>query len=257
MLHLLKRHPMPVVAHLRECLVLTYALPAETLAPLMPPGLVVDELRGNGFVAIAMVQTEGLRPVPAPAWLGQNFLLCGYRVFARTQTGNGERTMRGLRILRSLTDRRTMAFFGNLLTHYNYHTADVHMEHRGDELEVVARNEAGDLDLRVIADLSGVEADTPLPPGSPFRDDREARRFAGPLPYTFSYEPETHALVVVQGLRDDWHPRIVRAEVPCNRFFEQPAFAGVTPVLASAFHVADVPYRWQRGRRYPLAEVSA
>jgi hypothetical protein len=54
----LKRHPMPIEAFFRHCLVLSYALPAEVLRPLLPPGLTLDTLHGFGFVAIAMVQAE-------------------------------------------------------------------------------------------------------------------------------------------------------------------------------------------------------
>jgi hypothetical protein len=35
-------------------------------------------------------------------------------------------------------------------------------------------------------------------------------------------------------------------------FFAQPAFATVTPVLASAFYYEDVPYLWRRGVVAPL-----
>ena len=63
MLHLLRRHPLPVRAFFRHCLVLTYAFPERVLVPLLPPGLTLDSYQGLGFLAIAMVQTEGLRPL--------------------------------------------------------------------------------------------------------------------------------------------------------------------------------------------------
>ena len=78
-----KRHPIPVRAFFQHSLVLTYAVPAHVLAPLLPPGLVLDTFRGLGFIAIAMVQTKNLRPAPLPAFLGQDFFLSGYRIFAR------------------------------------------------------------------------------------------------------------------------------------------------------------------------------
>jgi len=42
MLHLLQRHPFGVEAFFRRSLVLTYAIPAEVLAPLIGPGLEID-----------------------------------------------------------------------------------------------------------------------------------------------------------------------------------------------------------------------
>src|SRR4051812_14726302 len=101
MLHLLKRHPLPVSAYFRNSLVLTYAFPSAILEPLLPAGLVLDTYQGFGFLAIAMVETECLRPSFLPASLGRGFFLSGYRIFARLA---GATSQRGLRILRSDTN---------------------------------------------------------------------------------------------------------------------------------------------------------
>ena len=119
MVHLLQRHAFAIEALLAASLVLAYALPAEVLKPLLAPGLKLDTYGEFGFLAIALVETRSLRPAFLPEALGLNFFLAGYRIFTRYQTPSG-RTLRGLRILRSDTDRRSMEFFGNLLTHYGY-----------------------------------------------------------------------------------------------------------------------------------------
>lgn len=75
MLHLLRRHPIPIEAYFRTSLVLTYAFPAEVLAPLLPPGLRLYELRGLGFLAIALVDTKALRPRGYPEAFGSDFFL--------------------------------------------------------------------------------------------------------------------------------------------------------------------------------------
>ena len=64
----LRRHPFPVDAFFDHSLVLTYALPLQSLAPLLPPGLQVDAYGDYGFVAIAMVQTRRLRPAQRPPY---------------------------------------------------------------------------------------------------------------------------------------------------------------------------------------------
>lgn len=251
MLHRLRRHPFEVVAHFDRSLVLTYALPPERLEPLLPPGLKLDTHAGHGFLAIALVQTRGLRPAWAPRALGQDFFLSGYRLFARLQTASGRR-LRGLRILRSDTDRRLMATAGNLLTHYNYRRCKVRLDADARSLRIRTTTPAAEADLDVVADLAPVDAP---PAGSPFADLREARKYAGPLPFTFDYERETHSIVVIAAQRTAWHPRPVAVEVRRNTFLEQPAFAGCTPVLANAFYVEDVPYCWLRGVREPLPEA--
>jgi hypothetical protein len=249
MRHRLKRHPLPVVAFFRHSLVLTYAAPAETLRPLLPPGLRLDTCGDHGFLAIALVQTEGLRPAFLPRPLGQDFFLSGYRIFARFETTSG-RTLRGLRILRSDADRRLMVAFGNLLTHYHYRKCRAVVREGEGRLEVRIETPDAEADLDVVADLASRPA--PLPPGSPFPSLAEARKFAGPLPFTFDYEKETHSIVVIEGVRQHWDPQPVRVEVRRNTFLERPPFASGKLVLAHAFHLENVPYRWKRGVLEPL-----
>jgi hypothetical protein len=240
----LKRHPISVTAFFRHSLVLTYALPRQSLEPLLPPGLVLDTHNGFGFVAIAMVQAESLRPAFCPKCLGQDFFLSGYRIFARYRTSAG-RTLRGLRILRSDTNRRLMVFFGNRLTHYNYRLAAIDFRDEAGRLEIRIRTPDTEADLHVVADLT---SPPPTPPaGSPFRDWHEARLFAGPLPFTFDYEPHTRSIVMIEGVRQNWKPTPVRVEVLENTFFQSGPFNGTTPILANAFHVTNIPYRWKRG----------
>jgi hypothetical protein len=246
----LRRHPFAVQAHFRHALTLTYALPADVVRPLVPPGLELETAGGHGFVAVALVQTEALRPAGMPAALGQDFFLAGYRVFTTFRTAGGRR-LRGLRILRSDADRGPMVAAGNLLTHYNYHRCSSRIGITADRIriDVSTLDHAGDLQLT--ADLTRPA----LPPGSPFATLREARRFAGPLPFTFDFEAETHAIIAIEATRARWRPEPVAVDVEHLGFFDQPAFAGCTPILAAAFHVADIDYRWERGVRHPLAAL--
>ena len=244
----LRRHPFAVQAHFRHAVTLTYALPAEVLRPLLPPGLELETVGGHGFVAVALVQTEALRPAGMPAALGQDFFLAGYRLFTTFRAPNGRR-LRGLRILRSDANRARMVAGGNLLTHYNYHRCVSSVDVTPDRLRIVVSTADHAADLRVTADLS-VPA---LPKSSPFATLREARRFAGPLPFTFDYEAETNAIIAIQATRAGWRPEAVSVDVEQLTFFDQPAFAGCTPVLAAAFHVANIDYRWERGVHYRIA----
>lgn len=244
----LRAHPVPIRAHFTECITLTYAVPADALRPLVPPGLELDTLRGQGFVAVALVQTRALRPDGLPAALGQDFFLAGYRVFVTYRRAGGGR-LRGLRILRSDTDRARMVLGGNLLTHYNYRRCDAAITTGADGTRVSVRTRDGGGDLDVIA---GVTTEM-LPPGSPFTTLTEARRFAGPLPFTFDYEPATHDIIAIEARRANWKPSAIQARVERLSFLERGPLRHVTPVLAGAFRVTDIEYAWSRGRRYPLA----
>jgi hypothetical protein len=239
---------VPIDAHFRDALALTYAIPSEVLQPLLVPGVELETANGYGFVAVALVQTESLRPAGWPRMLGQDFLLAGYRVFVRYRMPDGRR-LRGLQILRSDTDRARMAIAGNLLTHYNYHRCHGRLAVAGDRLTASIRtaDRGGDLELSVHLDRHQ------LPEGSPFTSLRHARRFAGPLPFTFDYEADTRSIVAIEARRTNWTPTPVAVEAHRAAFFDQSAFRGCRPILAAAFHVGNVDYQWKRGVRYPLA----
>jgi hypothetical protein len=258
--HLLQRHPIPMTCHFEHALAITWAVPARQLEPLVPPGLTLDTYLAHGtrpaygtrderwgFVVVALVQTRRLRPAFLPAWAGGDFALTGYRIFVRHRDPAG-RTRRGLFILRSDTDRRIMRAGGNLLTHYRYQRSAIGITASDGRLEARIASPGGVADLHVVARLADEPA--PRPDGSPFRSARDARRFGGPLPWTFDYEPQTRSIVMIRGRRSQWDPQPTAVDIRTCTFLDRAEFAGAR--LASAFHVAGLDYGWQRGIRRPI-----
>lgn len=244
MIHLLKRHPIPISAFFRHSLVLIYAFPPETLEPLVPKGLALDLFHGHAFLAVALVQTERLRPSFLPAAMGCEVFLSGYRIFTRLD--KGAQSKRGLRILRSDTNRKWMVRAGNLMTHYNYHLCRAALEVSGPTIRWTIQTPRSEADLDVVAHLA--DAPAPLPAGSPFATLAEARRFAGPLPYTFEHEQATGSIIGICATRENWEPQPVAVEVRRNTFLQQEPFRRASALLANAFYVRSVLYRWERGR---------
>lgn len=240
----LKRHPFPVVAWFDRVVALSFAFPTEVLRPLVPRPLLIDSYENYGFVTVAMVWTHGLRPAGFPAIFGQNFFLAGYRVFTRMVHHDGRR-LRGLKILRSETDKSRMVFSGNLLTHYNYQKISVEESVSETEMRVVTTSRGRGVTLDVVLDTQ-TEPTTSIA-GSPFPDLHTARRFAGPMPYTFDDEGDGN-FVVIEGRREKWQPKPVAVKLWNVSMFDEPQFKGVTPILANAFKVEQLPYRWERGR---------
>lgn len=137
--------------------------------------------------------------------------------------------------------------FGNLLTHYRYELSRCHVRRTENTYAVETVSQQGDADLLVEADIANEPGS--LPPGSPFPDFREARKFAGPLPFTFDYEKQTHSIIRVEGVRQHWDPRPVSVTVRRNTFLDKDMFRSTGATLANAFYLENVPYSWKPGIR--------
>lgn len=239
---ILKNHPFPVQAFFDKSLVLGFCLPREAIEKRVPAPLQLDLVEDRwAFLAMAAVDTRGLRPRGFPRFAGRDFLLIGYRVFVRYRTRGGRR-LRGLYILGSETDRSSMRWLGSLFTRYGYEQARIDWT-ASDVTETIE----SDRGLRTVARRPAGEADFPaLPTESPFADWKAARRFVGPMPFTFSVDERAERVVMVEGVRSSWRPLPVQVEEWRVPFFEERGLGELR--LANAFLVEKVPYQWKRGR---------
>jgi hypothetical protein len=240
MFSFLKNHPFAVEAFFESSLVLTFALPKEQLESMIPECLQLDTFNDKwGFIAIAMVQTKDLRPKGFPKFLGNDFFLIGYRVFVR-YTNNAGKNLRGLYILKSETDKKKMEFMGNIFTHYNYTTTDILQKQNIASKEISSAKSK----FRVTIDTEAAEIS--LPKRSPFADWKEARRFAGPLPFTFTYNSKTKEILIIEGVRQNWTP--VPVKVIDYDFGFLNSMQVENPILANAFVIKNIPYYWKKGK---------
>ena len=236
----LKDHPFAVEAFFKSSLVLTFAVPKEQLQEFIPECLELDTFQEKwAFIAIAMVQTSGLRPKGFPKFLGNDFLLIGYRIFVRYTNIVGKR-LRGLYIIKSETDKKKMEIFGNIFTHYNYTTTDIQKSRSGN-LETINSVQSK---FRITVEKTDNEIE--IPEGSPFSEWKEARRFAGPLPYTFTYNNANKTVLIIEGVRQNWKPEPVKVESYDFDFLNNLKLYRV--VLANAFEIKNIPYYWKKGK---------
>lgn len=199
----LKNHPFAVSAHFERSTVLTFAVPQDQLISYLPECLELDTFQDKwAFLAVAMVQTKDLRPKGTPKFLGNDFFLIGYRIFVRYKTSYGKR-LRGLYIIKSETNKKKMEFFGNIFTHYNYTTTDINLLERNGFRSFSSYKS----NFQLIIDTTENEAK--LPADSPFSEWKEARRFAGPLPFTFTYNSEDSSVLIIEGVRSNWKPKAI------------------------------------------------
>lgn len=236
----LKNHPFPVEAFFESSVVLTYAVPRDQLKNLIPECLELDTFNEKwAFVAVALVETKALRPKGFPKFLGNDFFLIGYRVFVKYTNATGKR-LRGLFILKSETDKRRMEFMGNIFTHYNYTTTDITLIRQGSVMEVKSLH--SDFTIKI----EEAEGEVPLPEYSPFTDWKQARKFAGPLPFTFTYNKSSKEVLIIEGVRENWAPRPVSVIEKNISFLQTLNLEDY--VLANAFIITDVRYYWKKGK---------
>ncbi|MBU3010637.1 DUF2071 domain-containing protein [Polaribacter vadi] len=235
-----KNHPFAVEAFFESSTVLTFAVPKEQLESLIPDCLTLDTFQDKwAFIAIAMVQTKGLKPKGFPKFVGNDFFLIGYRVCVRYTNSKGKR-LRGLYILKSETDSPKMTFRGNIFTHYNYTTTDINVKNENDIINIFSKK--SDFKIQVNKTVEEVE----LPPNSPFLNWKEARKFAGPLPFTFTYNKGTKEVLIIEGVRQNWKPKPLKVEDYHFNFLNKLQLKNC--VLANSFIIENIPYQWKKGR---------
>jgi Uncharacterized conserved protein (COG2071) len=241
MLSFLKNHPFAVEAFFESSLVLTFAVPKEQLQSLIPECLQLETFNDKwAFVAVAMVHTKDLRPKGFPKFMGNDFFLIGYRIFVR-YTSNAGKSLRGLYILKSETNKKKMEFMGNIFTHYNYTTTDILQISKNETTEI----RSGKSDFKIT--IENAEGEISLPDNSPFADWKEAKRFAGPLPFTFTYNSGTKEVLIIEGVRQNWTPKPVRVIDYTFSFLKSLNLSNA--VLANAFIINNIPYHWKKGKK--------
>jgi len=237
MFDFMKNHPFPVQAWFNRSTVLTFAVPKEQLESMIPNSLELDTFQDKyGFIAIAMVDTSKLRPKGFPTIMGNDFFLIGFRIFVKYTNEKGRR-LRGLYILQSATNKKRMEWLGSLFTRYKYETIDI-QNIVTDSKRIIASNKAN-----FVVNINTKRKVVPLPPSSPFTSWKEARRFAGPLPFTFSVLK--NKMLIIQGVRQNWKPEPIEVTDFSFQFLNDMNLEGA--VLANAFQIKNVPYHWEKG----------
>jgi hypothetical protein len=133
-----------------------------------------------------------------------------------------------------------MEFFGNMFTHYNYSTTDIRHVKNHDYTEISSRRSDFNIKFQFSADPV-----LPLPGGSPFNSWKEARRFAGPLPFTFTYQADQENVLVIEGVRENWEPKPLKV-IDHHFGFLNTLDLGEAQ-LANAFIIQNIPYYWKKG----------
>ena len=241
MTSLLQYHPFAVSAYFVSSTIITFAVPKEELERFVPEPLTLDLHNDQwAFLTIAMVDTKNLKPKGMPDVFGKDFVLIGYRIFVRYKTSKGK-NLRGLYIIKSETNKVFMRLFGNIFTRYHYTTTDIQRTEENDVVKISSKKSRFQITYRKPSDEL-----TPLPGNSVFSSWKEARRFAGPLPFTFEVDAKKREVLLIEGVRQNWEPKPI--EVLSGDFDFINSLGLVDIRLSNAFEITDIPYYWKKGR---------
>lgn len=222
--------------------VLIYAVDKEPAEKLLPYPLVHEEHNGKALMAAAFVQSEKFRPAFLPSFFGTSFNLAGYRHMAAYTKADGKK-IRGLKIIQSATNKKFMQVGGNELTQYKFKYNPIEIENSNGNISI-----QGD-GVKVIAKENLTQVEIPLPQHSVFETWNHARKYGGPLLYTFEVEPEKKTVVITEGSRKNWQPKPVEVIEADIDFFKQEPYASMNPVLSAAYMVKNIPYSWKKAVR--------
>ena len=134
-----------------------------------------------------------------------------------------------------------MEVFGNTFTHYNYTTTDIRQTRQNGTIQIESEKSGLNIIVRNTNDEN-----ISLPAGSPFANWSEARRFAGPLPFTFTYNHANKEVLIIEGVRENWKPAPVKVIQQKISFIDDLHLVNVR--LANAFIIRDIPYYWKKGK---------
>jgi len=134
-----------------------------------------------------------------------------------------------------------MQFLGNVFTHYHYTTTDISVK-LDDKLKAIRSQNSK---FEIIIEESDDEIN--IPEDSPFTDWTDARKFAGPLPHTFTFNKESGTVLIIEGVRQNWKPKPIKIKSYSIEFINLLKLKNV--VLANAFETTNVPYYWKKGKK--------
>ncbi len=231
--------PFPVKAWFDFFVVLFFSIDKDNTTKLIPYPLELDLHNGNAIFAVAIVKTKNFRPSFLPAWMGMNFNLVGYRFLTTWKKSEGK-TMRGLKIIMSQTNQKIMKIVGDKITQYKFNYNPITI--KKEDCFVSIKGNGINIKLKIHEDSSQV----PLPSTSIFENWQGARKFAGPLLYTFEINEDKKQLSITEGTRKNWTPKPIEV-INCELdFLKQDSIAGLNPMLSAAFMVKEIPYSWKK-----------
>ncbi len=247
-LPLLQRNPLTAVGTLDRCWLFVYRTPVAEARGYLPKALEPVTRGGHAFWNVVVSHIHRMRPKGCPAFIGVDYWHVAYRLYVRCQPPGRPEPIEGLYFLRSDCDSPLMTLAGNALTDFRFHTSGIEVETRGESVQIqVASSEAS-------ARAALLPGQPPsLQPGSPFGSLEEAASFLKYRPFGISVDEGRGEANVVEITRKEraWRSPLVHVAEAGWQFF-----AGKQVALELCYEVEPIAYQWNRGKVYPLRQLS-
>ena len=126
-----------------------------------------------------------------------------------------------------------MELLGNMFTHYQYSTTDILINNSVISTSISSNRS------KFNVEIENSNSHVNLPENSPFPNWKSARRFAGPLPFTFTYEKVNESVLIIEGVRQNWDPQAINVTTYSFDFLDKLKLRSL--VLANAFEITNIP----------------
>lgn len=244
------RLPVTMKTVFQDLFLLTYAVPPDGLAALLPPPIHPYVRDGLSYISIVVGNMRGMRPAPTPEFLGVNYYQIVYRAVVRLRGHEGTERP-GVFFLRSDSNDPVMSYFGNRLTEFRFHyfhTGAINLIRRGDSLliSVETRDTGGDL-VAHLRDRGGADG---LPPAAGFSSVRDEKDTLVQLFHAYAHDPARAVVYDLEIERGEWHLQRLELLDGFAAFFMESPFRAADAQPVSMVYIRECSYVWK-----PMVEI--
>jgi uncharacterized protein YqjF (DUF2071 family) len=238
------KHAFAVRTVFRRCFLVNFAVDPTELASALPRHLVPDIHADEAFVSVVVGEMDKMRPVGVVHPLGITYNQIVYRAAVRCGSDCG------VHFLRSDADSRIMTGFGNLMSFFRFHHADIRFTpvNGSIELDVTTTTTAS---ADIAATFTVDSATTELPASSAFTSLDDAKRWLVERYTAFDFTEGRATIDVVRIKRGEWDVKVVD-DTRAKYAFMNAGTPFTTARLDCVFAVGDIPYHWYRLTHRPL-----
>ncbi len=249
------RLPLTMKTVFQDLLLLTFAVPPQGLAALLPPAVHPYERDGRAYISIVVGNMRGMRPGPLPEFLGTNYYQIVYRAVVRLWGKDG-REYPGVFFLRSDSNDPVMSYFGNRLTEFRFHyfhTGAINLIERGEDMlvSVQTRDKGGDL---VAHALNDGRAES-LPPAPGFASMADEKTTLVELFHAYAYDEARGMVYDLEIERGDWQLHRLTMQDYFSAFFMERPFTALDAQPVSHLYIRECSYIWKPMVEIPIGQL--